>query len=293
MRRGSSHSMFSDSSNIEMNNNNNIKLNIGMCKNEDQIKTAVLGRVTSRSSQPVKGAIVKIVDSNNNSISMAKCDKNGNYFIQGFPSNEELYIFAVIHNKTVSDIINFQVSDEGYKTLNILITKPITMDSSIIVGDISSSGDGSPINGVAITIYRIRGNRPEINGLVYTNEFGQFAFREIDIGRYNLQFNANGFRSRLLPLMIKRRGVIKELDIKLIPDNTSPLGTISGVIVDEYNRPIPDADVILHKKVIDGSGTVKHSPIAFTKTNKRGVYIFINIPEGNYKIHSNKVAYNI
>ncbi|MEF9953000.1 MAG: carboxypeptidase-like regulatory domain-containing protein [Clostridium sp.] len=289
-------SLFSSTEDIYISDDNkNIKLNLGMCKNESELKTAVFGKVVNPTGYPIRNAIVKILDNDNNSVGMAKTDKGGNYFIQGFPYDELLKIFVVIHNKTVSDIISFEISEEGYTCINLTVNKQAPPNQSIIVGDLICSSDNIPINSAAISLFRrsLR-NKITLDSLVYTNEFGQFSLRDLEVGKYQLKFNANGYNPKTYPILIRKRGQISDLEIKLLPDTCNQIGTVSGIIMDDQtNIPVQGADVILFKSAKDSTtGREKLIPIAFTKTNESGVYMFNNVDTGRYKIRSSKIDYN-
>ncbi|MEG0691479.1 MAG: carboxypeptidase-like regulatory domain-containing protein, partial [Oscillospiraceae bacterium] len=62
--------------------------------------------------------------------------------------------------------------------------------------------------------------------------------------------------------------------------------TISGIITDDVGAAVIGADVILYRVETDNSLT----PIALTKTIANGVYLFVNTPQGNYKIKSSKTV---
>lgn len=72
-------------------------------------------------------------------------------------------------------------------------------------------------------------------------------------------------------------------------DEQNQNGTVSGLITDQNNDPVEYADVILYN-VSNIDGHEKLTPIAFTKTNAKGVYLFINVPKGVYKIKSTKMS---
>lgn len=157
----------------------------------------------------------------------------------------------------------------------------------IIVGDVLDFDTNEPIVGAIVSLFKKNTKDSNIVNLItltYTNEYGQFAFKNICMGIYTLKINALGYTQKCIEVFINKHKIIYPIVVKLKLSNNCSNGTVSGIIMNSDKIPIERADVVLYK--VEKSGDLL--PIAFTKTNKSGVYLFMNVPKGSYKIKANE-----
>src|SRR5258708_32121569 len=60
----------------------------------------------------------------------------------------------------------------------------------------------------------------------------------------------------------------------------SPNGTISGIVHDPSDRPIPDAEIL----IVNDLTNIQYQ----TKTSDEGIYVVTNLPPGPYRIQVTK-----
>lgn len=163
---------------------------------------------------------------------------------------------------------------------------------SIIAGDLKST-TGAPINGAVCYLYSTNpvSQTPVLLEITYTNAYGQFAFRDLDATggttQYTINFTALGYENSSLTTSISGANKIVFIpDATMQPDTNTSSGTVSGMIKDS-NGIVVDADVILYS--VDTT-TNALTPIAKTKTDSHGVYLFFNVAPGSYMVKSNKMV---
>ncbi len=250
------------------------------------IGATVEGTITDTNGAIITNALVKIMDSNFEPLLHAVTDSNGEYLFNNIPASSSYTIFAIAPGKKIKQGQAFALSDGTSKTINFTLEDDSAMELAIIAGDLYQSGTTTPINGAVVTLYEVGSNGLEtLSAITNTNEYGQFVFREVANGNYTINMSALGFISDSISVSITTAPQIVSIQPTLQPDPNSQNGTVSGVILDNLNAPIDRADVILYRVNVDNSLT----PVAFTKTNSAGVYLFINVPQGTYKVKSNEL----
>ena len=121
----------------------------------------------------------------------------------------------------------------------------------------------------------------------YFHQYGQFVFSDVPQSKYNIKINALGYYSYSSLAAITAGGQIINVIANINPNPNSSRGTVSGLIVDNNNRAISDADVTLYKvETINSKESL--TAVTYTKTNTDGAYLFINVDQGNYLVKSNQ-----
>ena len=265
-----------------------IRLDLALKANPNLNAGKVYGIVQiSGSSQPVAGALVKIMDSNFEPMYHTISGADGSYIFDTIPPGNKYNIFAIADGMLLAQEAPFDVgpNDEILKVCNL---QP---DNSINLGIISGSimDDQVPseiVDGAVIRLFRITQTGTEVlDSVTYSNEYGQFIFRDVDVNSYKIRVSSLGYISTSTKMNIDKPGQIVSLKITIRVDPNTSRGTVSGMVT-ENNNPIDRAEVLLYRVNSDGLSI----PMASTKTNSSGVYLFINVPEGNYRIMSNKIT---
>lgn len=250
------------------------------------IGATVEGLVTDTNGAVIPNALVKIMDSNFEPLLHSVTDANGEYLFNNIPASNSYTIFAIAPGKKIKQGQGFSLSEGASRTINFTLEDDPAMQLAIIAGDLFQTGTTNPVGGAVVTLFEVDQNGIEtLSAITHTNEFGQFVFREVANGEYSINISALGFISDSISVSVTSAPQIISVQPTLQPDPNAQNGTVSGVILDNLNAPIDRADVILYEVNADDSLT----PVAFTKTNSAGVYLFINVPQGTYKVKSNEL----
>lgn len=245
----------------------------------------VTGTVVDTNGNPVPNALIKLMDSNYEPILHAITAADGTYTLDKVPAGSGYNIFSIAAGKALNQGVSFSITASQVITKNFTLVDDPNSQLGIIAGDLYDSATNAPINGAVISLYKVNEDETEVLvSITYTNQYGQFVFRGLDIGNYSIRVSALGYIGTSSTVSITAPGQIVPSIINITQDPNSARGTVSGIITDQNNQPIVAADVVLYKVNADNSLTA----IAFTKTNSAGVYLFINVPQGSYKVKSNK-----
>lgn len=249
------------------------------------IGATVEGKVVDANGNPVANALIKIMDSNFEPLLHAITDANGDYLFNNIPSSSSYTIFAIASGMQLNQGQSFSLSEGQTKVVNFTLLSDPAMQLGIIAGDLYQSGTTTPINGAVVSLYSVVNGVETLSAITYTNQYGQFVFREVATGSYDIKISALGYLPDSISTSVTSASQIVSLQPTLLVDPNASNGTVSGVITNNLNAPIDRADVILYRVNADNTLT----PVAFTKTNSSGVYLFINVPQGTYKVKSNEL----
>lgn len=245
----------------------------------------VTGTVTNSSGNPVPNALVKVMDDHYEPLLHAITATDGTYTLDNIPAGTGYNIFAISSGMALKQGTSFSIAAGQVVTKNFTLTADPSSQLGIIAGDLVDSSNTAPIDGAVVSLYLVNQDSSEVlEAITYTNQYGQFVFRGLAIGNYSIRVSALGYIGTSSTASISSAGQIVPSLISLIQNPNASRGTVSGIITDDNNQPIAAADVVLYQVNTDTSLTA----IAFTKTNTAGVYLFINVPQGNYKVKSNQ-----
>lgn len=261
-----------------------IRLDLQLQQKSNVVGAIVKGTIKNTSGNPIENALVKIMDSNFEPLLHAISDEQGDYIFNNIPASSSYTIFAIADGKKLKQGQQFALSNSESKTIEFTLEDDPAMQLGIIAGDLYQNGTTTPINGAVVSLYKIVNNEEVLSALTNTNEYGQFVFREVENGTYDIKISALGYISDGIFVEMLQTSKIMLIKPTLSPDPNAENGTVSGLITNDNNTPINRADVILYK--VEGT---ELTPIAFTKTNTSGVYLFINVPQGIYKVKSNEM----
>lgn len=278
--------------------NGAIKIDLNLNEQMSTIIASIEGNITTTSLTPINNALVQLYDSNFNPITHAITNSSGYYIFKNSIPLESLnpynltpqsqpYSFnlsAIALGKKLS-YASIQLSDGQTITQNFILENDPNSILGVISGLILNQSNNEIIKGAVLSLYKVSAtNDLTFVQRAFSNEFGSYLFPEISLGNYNLVIESLGYIKKVINITLSTQGQILNLPVLLQPDPNAPLGTLSGVILNNLNSPIPRADVILYR--INQNGTL--TPIAFTKTNSNGIYLFMNLSTGSYKIKSNE-----
>lgn len=263
-----------------------IRLDLSLQPNPNLNAGTVIGTVKDENGNPIDHALIKIMDSNHNPLAHAFTGLDGAYIFSPFPPGTDYHIYATKQGYALAENLPFTLLPNQTIRKDFTLVVDPNASLGIIAGDVTNKITHAPVKGAVVNLYSVDEFGVEtLYAVAFTNEYGQFVFSELPLGNYIVRVNALGYKPYATTVLISAPGQIAHVISDLNVDQESSRGTISGIITETNNQPIPFADVTLYRVEADNSLT----PIAFTKTNDEGVYLFINVPQGNYKIKSNKI----
>lgn len=252
--------------------------------------SCVIGRVSNNKGFPIKNILIKLFNIDKNVTTCVSSDDYGYFCFERVSLYEKFKIYAIDEFNNKSNQEEFILLDTCPKSIDLFINIKKTSYGSIIVGDIFNFKTCNPIENIAVSLFKRTINcNLELDYIVYTNKYGQFAFRDVCNGEYIVKTSSIGYKPKIYRICINEHSKIINLQIELYEDDKNQNGSLSGLITDKNNEAVDYGDVILYK-VDNSSGYEKLIPIAFTKTNNKGIYSFINVPKGTYKIKATKTS---
>ncbi|NMA66778.1 MAG: carboxypeptidase regulatory-like domain-containing protein [Clostridiaceae bacterium] len=261
-----------------------IRLDLSL-KHNPYINTGTItGRVQDETGKPIVNATVIIFNENYEIRANTLTENDGVYLINTIDSGTEYIIYAKAPGFKLSDPGIIFIKENETTTVDFSLKNDQGERTSLIVGTVQDS-ENLPITTAVIELFKIEetGTRPI--ALTFSNEFGQFILSNLSIDSFFLKINAQGYFSEYYPVNINKINEIIPVTITLKKDLKASKGIITGVITNDEDLPLPNADVVLYRI----GQNQKQIPVDYTRTNKEGVYMFVNIPSGSYRINSNRV----
>lgn len=263
-----------------------VRIDLNLEPNPNLNSGTITGTVTNTDGQPISGAVVKIMDNDYNPLAHVITGSDGSYIFSPFLPGTNYRIFASAPGYELATTDPFTLLMKQTIEKDIVASNDLTLTKSFIAGDIIDDHD-APVGGAVVELYSVDAQNNELlAGLSFSNEFGQYVFREVEQGNYAIRISALGYTATRTTISITADGTIAKIDSTLVPDPQASKGTISGIIADDTGAAVVGADVILYRVGADGGLT----PIALTKTIANGVYLFVNTPQGDYKVKSSKTV---
>lgn len=263
-----------------------IRLDLSLKPNPNLEAGTIFGTVKDTQGNPISGATIKIMDRDHNPLAHTVTGPDGSYIISPFPPGPEYHIYAQADGYLLAEQLPFALLPRQQVEKNFILTRDPDALLSIIAGDVrDNQTPPHVVKGAIVNLYKVDELGHEtLIAVTYTNEYGQFTFRDLQKGSYIIRISGLGYIPVAISVIISADSTIAKVMATLNVDPQASKGTISGVITDNNNVPIADADVVLYRVETDGSLT----PIAVTRTNDEGVYLFTKVPQGDYKIKSTK-----
>lgn len=280
---------FNNERNNEMfniNKSRKIKVDYEVYKNIRNLKGMIFGKVTNESGYSIKNAIIKVYDYKGRLIAKTKTDSRGIYFIQKISACRQYRIICFARGYFLSKSIKFCVYRNKIKNINFRLKRDEKYGKSIITGDVFEENSYLAIESAIVVLFKKNDDGEYINTIGQTNEFGQFAFTNLCFGEYIIKVYKDGYLRKNCLVSINKCRQITNIIFLLEKNKEDIKGTVSGMVIDNQNKPVKKADVILYEKVGE-----KLEPIDFTKTNDEGVYLFFDVSIGNYVVKANKLDF--
>ena len=249
----------------------------------------VFGKVLDVDSNPVEGVTIKVTDTEYNPKYHAVTDAQGEYTIDNVVSGEQYLILAVKDGYELKTGVPFVMQKGQQIERNFVMTVDPNSANSLVAGEIFDQNQ-TKLEGATVRLYDNSGSTPTLIKTTHSNQFGQYAFFDVPQGVYLVTSSMIGYKTAETTFIISSSGQVVNINLTMLDDPISRMGTVNGVIKDKNGVPIEGAFVILFEVITDEQGKETLNPIRRTVTNSEGVYLFEQVPEGNYKIKANKLA---
>lgn len=266
-----------------------IKIDLQLEDNSISDSGTVFGEVLDNDGNPIEGVTVKVTDLNYEPKYHAVCDANGTYTISEVASNKQYNILAIKENYNLKQGTPFIMQKGQQLKRNFKLAVDIKAADSLVAGDILDKNDNK-IENVSVFLYNNADpDSPELLKTTYTNKFGQYAFFDITQGIYRVVSSKVGYKEGKTSFVIDGNHQVRNIVLSMEDDPAGRMGTINGVIRDKDKNVVEGAFVVLFEVTTDEEGKEILIPIRKTVTNKQGLYLFEQVPQGDYKIKSNKL----
>lgn len=164
-------------------------------------------------------------------------------------------------------------------------TPPPNTGTGVMMGIIALDGSGQPVEGARVTLngIELRGSRSAL-----TNEDGQFVFADLPAGTYTVRATLTGHISGTYgqkqpgkpgtSIVLAAGQQLKDVSFTIAKG-----GVISGVVLDEKNRPSIDTPVRVMRWIIQSGERILITAGTGT-TDDRGMYRIYNLRPGDYVV---------
>ena len=254
---------------------------------KNKIGAIIQGTVTDSYGLPISAALVKLMTEDYNPIIQTSTGEDGSYSLAKVPLNLNMKIYADATGKMLQDGILISPKTVELIIINFVLEEDPSSKFGIIAGDVFDSSSKDPINEAMVYLYYVQSSTDNIiQSAIFTNENGQFVFRDVPLGQYLITVSSKKYKVFNISVSLTSNSEIIPLDVPLekLPSLYSG-GIISGVIKDKNGDIVQNADIVLYQVQIDDLDI----PVDFTTTTVEGVYYFNNIPKGSYKIKCTEI----
>ncbi|EES91421.1 collagen-binding protein [Clostridium sp. K25] len=266
-------------------NDQEIRLDLQLQNSTGNIQGGNISGTVTGPSGNISGAYIKLMSNTYAPLRHTITDSKGNYSFKDVVAGS-YYLFAISNGMNLEQSSLLVVKPYHYYVQDFTLTANPSANLAIIAGDLTQQGTQNAINGAIISLFANISAGETLQAITYSNQYGQFVFRDVPNGNYIVRITALSYESISQNVTINSSGKIVQVIKALTP---SPIvnakGTVSGIITDANGQPINRADVILYREETSNHAL---TPIAFTKTNAKGVYLFVGVEPGTYKVKSNE-----
>ncbi|MHB8124434.1 MAG: MSCRAMM family protein [Desulfitobacteriaceae bacterium] len=242
-------------------------------------QTKITGQVSCEGS-PVPNATVKILDSQFDPVAHVLTDDQGLYMFENLKPGD-YKVTATAPGFLVANTYGFSLKAK----VTIIINIKIKEDSSVrykntIYGKVSECITNKPVEEALLKLLSPR--TPYIIAETISNDSGQYLFSGIPGGEYFVSASKPGFQTSDHIKFIAEKGQLIKINIQL--HHSFPTsGTVSGIITIPFCQEPGDACVGLFRIEQD-----EETLIQIKTTNSEGLYLFSDVPAGEYVVKAKK-----
>ncbi|KGM98240.1 hypothetical protein FDC62_02285 [Clostridium botulinum] len=262
-----------------------IRLDLKLKQNKHKsLNSEITGIVKDINGNPIENATIKVMSSDYEPLMHTSTDSNGRYEFSNIPANQSYNIFAIAKGKKLEQGNEFTINKGQIINMNFVLKDNSYSNLGVIFGKVISETEQIPVSVAEVKLFTSSVGDNNLKAITYTNDNGEYMFTDIPKGNYIAKISALGYDNENSDVSIIDGDEIVSMIVDITPNGEDNLnGTVSGIVMDRNSVPIDGGDVLLCK--VDSNN--KTTPIAFTKTNKSGVYLFSNVSKGNYNIRAN------
>ncbi|WFD10892.1 carboxypeptidase-like regulatory domain-containing protein [Tepidibacter hydrothermalis] len=247
---------------------------------------SVSGTITNPNGNPVEGVLIKILNTNLDPLYHVLTDENGYYAINAISPGSEYHLVITKDGYLINEVTVFSIVSGQMLDLDATITPDPNATLSTITAHIYDT-ENNPLEGVIATLLKIVAGEEIIVAVTTTNEYGQCAFINVELGTYLGRGTKQGYMPITSEIQVTQPGSIIDLSGNMQISPTESQGTINGTITDDEGNGIVDAVVILYEVSGDPENPTL-TPRRYTRTIAGGAYLFGDVPQGNYIVKANK-----
>lgn len=260
-----------------------IRLDLSLSRNPHINSGTITGLVRDVNGNPISDAVVIILDETFAAIANTVTSNDGRYNFSLIPPGSSYRAYAQSPGFLLADAMPFCLGINQRKEIDFTLIIDDSYTFSIIAGVVVNSY-GLPIKSASVELYQVTQSTTKLLVLNFSNDIGQFVFRDIGLGSYFIKINATDYFSEYYPVEIEKPKSIGHVDAILKENLKASKGIILGIISDNDEMPLANADVVLYR-----AGTDKALvPVSYTRTNHEGIYVFLNVSQGEYLVNSNR-----
>lgn len=240
---------------------------------------SISGTVHGSDGTPIAGATIKLFDNTGQPFEHVNSNSSGLFDFAGIPAGS-YFITASKPGFLTPSRIPVSVIQNGSASVDITMSVDPNANSNALYGIVFDTSNNKPVDNATVELFLVQSPEPVSHGRVLTNAEGQYLFADLPDGDYFVTANKAGYlttRSSQVHLTNKEYASLN-INLNANPDDNT--GTISGIIKDQQTGiPIANATVALYSV----SGSVEKI-VQITRTNAGGLYLFGDLPQGQYKV---------
>lgn len=260
-----------------------IRLDLSLDSNPHFQAGTVTGRVKDGSGKPIADTVVIILDGAYGTVANTITGTDGIFIFSTIEAGSGYHAYAQAPGFNLAEAFPFDLISYQTVEVDFTLIPDCKVACSIITGEVQNIHD-LPINSASIELYKVEETGANLICLSFSNEVGQFLLCDLNQGSYFLKINAPGYFSDFFPVNMTQSKAIIQVKAILKEDLKASKGVVIGLITDTEDQPLANADVILYRIGDDQSQT----SVSYTCTNHEGIYLFVNVPQGEYRVNSNR-----
>ncbi len=246
--------------------------------------SSVTGTVVDPSGNPIPNATVKLFDKDGVPYLHTLTNELGQYTFTDL--NSDNYSVTVVKDGYVITLpYGFFLQEEDTFTYQFTITPDQSLELSSIAGHIYTTDDAVKKMLHRANVALLDSTTREAVATTFSADDGEYLFYGIAEGTYIIKVTMQGYNASTDIAINAINNTIVNMDIQLTVDPEDNVGTISGFVKNNANG-LTGCFVGLYEV---NRNTSTEKLIATTKTNAQGMYMFGNVPTGEYKVKAKQI----
>ncbi len=246
--------------------------------------SSVTGTVTDPTGNPLDNVTIKLFDKDGVPYLHTLTNELGQYTFADLNS-DNYSITAVKDGYVITLPYGFFLQEEDTFTHQFVIEPDSSLELSSIAGHIYTMDDAVKKMLHHANVALLDGTTRDAVATTFSADDGEYLFYGIEAGTYILKVTMQGYNASTDIAINAINNTIVNMDIQLTVDPTDNVGTISGFVKNNSNG-LTGCFVGLYEV---NRNTNTEKLIATTKTNAQGMYMFGNVPTGEYKVKAKQI----